>query len=176
MSLSRSLPGNLPMSIDLSSASFILPSPFPITPPPLVFPAAVAIGNYNSIHPKTKTTVALSRKTIDGMAQPIVLPTSLCIPDLVVGMPICLASLALTDEMPRARFHEKENPYFFPILAPFMDFCCYYILTDFFVKYLTILSDWMYIAILYTHLTGALARKPLMILGRRSAYVRDECF
>ena len=56
------------------------------------------------------------RNIVMGSKQPIALPTALCLPDLVNGMPIFLESLVFWPETPRARFHEKENPPFLPIV------------------------------------------------------------
>ena len=40
------------------------------------------------------------------------LPSFLSTPDLLVGMPVSLANLDLAAVMPKALFHEKENPKF----------------------------------------------------------------
>jgi hypothetical protein len=45
-----------------------------------------------------------------GTQQPSIWPNFRCLPDLVSGIPIFLEMLALTDDSPRARFHEKEKP------------------------------------------------------------------
>jgi len=41
-----------------------------------------------------------------------ILPSFLSTPDLLVGMPVSLANLDLAAVMPKALFHEKENPKF----------------------------------------------------------------
>ena len=40
------------------------------------------------------------------------LPSFLSTPDLLVGMPVSLANLDLAAVIPKALFHEKENPKF----------------------------------------------------------------
>jgi len=46
------------------------------------------------------------------MQQPSARPTLRCRPERVSGIPICLERRDFAAEMPSARFHEKENPYF----------------------------------------------------------------
>ena len=39
------------------------------------------------------------------------LPTFLSNPDCVVGIPVCRAKRCLAADIPKALFHENENPY-----------------------------------------------------------------
>jgi hypothetical protein len=52
------------------------------------------------------------------MAHPSARPAARCRPDLVKGIPICLESLAFAVDIPKARFQEKEKPYFFILTYP----------------------------------------------------------
>lgn len=44
-------------------------------------------------------------------------PALRCRPRRVVGIPVARANLAFADETPNARFHEKDVPNFFPMIA-----------------------------------------------------------
>ena len=50
-----------------------------------------------------------------GIIHPIAAPALRWRPCRVVGIPVALANLAFADEIPTARFHEKDTPNFFPI-------------------------------------------------------------
>lgn len=67
------------------------------------------------------TTRDPPRNRIMGIQQPAERPTLRCLPDRVSGIPIARDSLPFAAEMPTARFHEKENPYFLPISPPLPD-------------------------------------------------------
>jgi hypothetical protein len=71
----------------------------------------------------TKKTTPTSSDDASNVAattqQPNTLPTFRWRPDLVSGIPIRLDIFFLADEIPTARFHENEKPYFLPMdLAP----------------------------------------------------------
>ena len=69
-------------------------------------------GNYLKIIKKVTTT----RKVIimvPGIQQPIAFPALRCLPDFVKGIPMFFEILLLAEEIPVARFHENDNPYFF---------------------------------------------------------------
>ena len=60
-------------------------------------------------------TIITKRMLIVGIVHPTALPIFRCLPDFVKGIPIFLDILFFIPEMPKALFHEKENPYFLPI-------------------------------------------------------------
>ena len=67
----------------------------------------------------TQTGIAMSRRTGSKHPPPIAArPTFRSIPERVVGIPVIRAILFRALDMPKALFHEKENPYFRPIVPP----------------------------------------------------------
>ena len=61
------------------------------------------------------TTRMITRKTATGKVHPMARPMARCRPERVSGIPILLESRALAADIPKARFHEKENPNFLPM-------------------------------------------------------------
>jgi len=55
----------------------------------------------------TRNPATMIRAKRTGIRQPMSAPILRCRPDLVRGMPIFRLSLALADEIPKARFQEK---------------------------------------------------------------------
>ena len=63
------------------------------------------------------------RPTVDSPARttqhPIARPTFRCLPERVSGIPVAREIFPFAAEMPSARFHENENPYFLPMIVVF---------------------------------------------------------
>ena len=50
------------------------------------------------------------------MQQPMALPIFLCLPERVSGIPMAREILPFAEDIPSARFHENEKPYFLPMV------------------------------------------------------------
>jgi hypothetical protein len=77
-------------------------------------PDSHAQGRANSSAHEAMSTEVVNPAMTSTM-HPTARPNFRWRPDLVSGIPICRDSLALAEESPSARFHEKENPNFRPI-------------------------------------------------------------
>ena len=47
---------------------------------------------------------------VNGMAQPIIFPAFLCLPERLVGIPVAFANLLFALVTPIARFQQKDTP------------------------------------------------------------------
>jgi hypothetical protein len=80
-------------------------------------------GELALVHPERRSVEA-AINTKNTNEQPAALPTFLCLPCLVNGIPVDLAMLPFSADTPTALFQENEKPNFLPMR--FMPFCFFY--------------------------------------------------